>query len=77
MAPRSQLSNGTRSSALDGLPDEAVEKGETGAEYDELLDTIAAVCGAGDSHAFADLHSGDELRVPPEVIRRSADPLMR
>jgi hypothetical protein len=44
-------------------------KGETGAEYDELLDTIAAVCAEDNSSAIVDLYSRDELRVPQELIR--------
>ncbi len=42
--------------------------GETGADYDQLLDTIAAVCTADDPSAIADLYASDELRVPPELI---------
>lgn len=44
-------------------------EGETGAEYDELLDTIAAVCAADDSHAIVELYQSDELRVPQELVR--------
>ncbi len=43
-------------------------KGETGPDYDELLDTIATVCAADEPSAVADLYSIDELRVPPELI---------
>jgi hypothetical protein len=47
---------------------EASYKGQTGADYDELLDTIAAVCATDDPAAVADLYSRGELRVPPELI---------
>jgi hypothetical protein len=47
---------------------EASYKGETGADYDEFLDTIADVCAADDPSAIADLYADDELRVPPERI---------
>ena len=43
-------------------------RGETGPDYDELLDTVAAVCAADDPSAVADLYGCDELRVPPELI---------
>jgi hypothetical protein len=43
-------------------------KRETGADYDDLLDTIADVCAADDPSAVADLYTRDELRVPPELI---------
>jgi hypothetical protein len=47
---------------------DASYKGETGADYDELLDTVAAVCAIDDPSAVADLYASDELRVPPELI---------
>jgi hypothetical protein len=43
-------------------------KGETGADYDELIDTIADVCAGDDPSAVADLYDLDELRVPPGLI---------
>jgi hypothetical protein len=43
--------------------------GETGAEYDEFLDTVAAVCAEDDSSAVVELYGRDELRVPQELIR--------
>lgn len=43
-------------------------KGLAGADYDELIDTIAGVCAAGDSSAVAGLYDLDELRVPPGLI---------
>lgn len=46
---------------------DASYKGRTGADYDELLDTIADVCAADDSSAVADLYARDELRVPEEL----------
>jgi hypothetical protein len=42
-------------------------KGETGADYDKLLDNIAAVCAAADPSAIVDLYDCDELRVPIEL----------
>jgi transglutaminase-like putative cysteine protease len=47
---------------------DASYKGQTGADYDELLDTVADVCAADDLSATADLYARDELRVPPELI---------
>ena len=47
---------------------DASYKGQTGADYDELLDTIADVCAADDPSATAELYACDELRVPPELI---------
>jgi hypothetical protein len=35
---------------------------ETGVDYDELLDTVAAVCAAADDRAVADLYRHDDLR---------------
>jgi hypothetical protein len=43
--------------------------GRTGADYDELLDTVAAVCAAGDPAAVAGLYARDELQVPSELMR--------
>ena len=47
---------------------DASYKGQTGADYDELLDTIADVCAGDDPSAVADLYERDELRVPPGLI---------
>jgi hypothetical protein len=44
-------------------------RGETGPDYDELLDEIAAVCAADDPQAIAAIYARDELRVPEELIR--------
>jgi len=43
-------------------------KGQTGADYDALLDTIADVCATDDLYAIAELYACDELRVPQELI---------
>ena len=55
----------------------AAYRGETGEDYDELLDEIAAVCAADRPAAVASLYSRDDLRVPAQIIncghgRRSA-----
>lgn len=42
--------------------------GKTGADYDDLLDTLAAVCAADDPAAVADLYTHEDLRVPAELI---------
>lgn len=42
--------------------------GETGAEYDELIDMIASVCASDDPSAIRDLYARDELSVPPALI---------
>jgi hypothetical protein len=42
-------------------------KGQTGADYDELLDTVTDVCAGDDPAAVAGLYRRDELRVPPEL----------
>ncbi|MFB7718780.1 transglutaminase domain-containing protein [Nocardia sp. NPDC056100] len=42
--------------------------GETGSEYDELLDTVAAICDQDDITAIAELYARNELRVPPELL---------
>ena len=46
----------------------AAYRGETGEDYDELLDEIAAVCAADDPAAVASLYAHDDLRVPAEII---------
>lgn len=48
---------------------DASYKGETGADYDDLLDVVATVCADGDPAAVADLYARDELRVPSALIR--------
>ncbi len=39
-------------------------RGATGGEYDELIDTVAAVCATDEPDAVAALYARDELRVP-------------
>jgi hypothetical protein len=46
----------------------AAYRGETGEDYDKLLDEIAAVCAADDPAAAASLYAHDDLRVPAEMI---------
>ncbi|HEY7431624.1 MAG TPA: transglutaminase-like domain-containing protein [Streptosporangiaceae bacterium] len=46
----------------------AAYRGETGDDYDELLDELAAVCAADDPAAVASLYAHDDLRVPAEII---------
>ena len=47
---------------------DASYKGQTGADYDDLLDMISDVCAADDPSAVAALYARAELRVPPELI---------
>jgi hypothetical protein len=42
--------------------------GKTGADYDELLDVLAAVCGVDHPAGIAALYAHDEFQVPPELI---------
>jgi hypothetical protein len=42
--------------------------GETGPDYDELLDEVATVCAADDPRAVAALYEHVDLRVPPSMI---------
>jgi hypothetical protein len=44
-------------------------KGTTGAQYDEFIDTIAAVCAAAEPHVVARQYDCEELRVPAELSR--------
>jgi hypothetical protein len=44
-------------------------RGETGAEYDALMDTVAAVCGAADPAAVSRMYASADLQVPPELAR--------
>jgi hypothetical protein len=48
---------------------DASYKGKTGPDYDELLDTIAAVSASDDATAVAALYANDELQVPAELVR--------
>jgi len=43
--------------------------GATGADYDKLIDTVAAVSGADELEGIARLHVREELRVPAELSR--------
>jgi hypothetical protein len=43
-------------------------QGETGPDYDELIDEIAAICAADDASAIAACYAQAELQVPPDVI---------
>jgi hypothetical protein len=44
-------------------------QGETGPDYDQLLDALADACAADDPEAVGALYARDELRVPAELIR--------
>lgn len=44
-------------------------RGLTGADYDKLIDEVAAVCGDAAPGAVASLYGRDEFRVPAELIR--------
>lgn len=48
---------------------EEAYRGETGAEYDNLLDELAAVCQADDSAAIAALYDCHDMMVPAELLR--------
>jgi hypothetical protein len=43
-------------------------RGETGTDYDALIDEIAAVCVTGDESTVAACYARDELQVPPDMI---------
>lgn len=43
--------------------------GRTGPEYDQLIDTVAAVCAADDTTAIAALYASEDLAVPAELGR--------
>jgi Transglutaminase-like superfamily len=44
-------------------------RGETGADYDGLMDTIAGVCARDDPAEVAELYAIEELQVPAEFLR--------
>jgi hypothetical protein len=44
-------------------------RGETGADYDALIDDVAAACAAPEPAAMSALYAIDELRVPDSLIR--------
>jgi hypothetical protein len=43
-------------------------QGTTGADYDELLDILAAACAADDRATIATLYARKELQVPATLI---------
>ncbi|RLP88832.1 MULTISPECIES: transglutaminase-like domain-containing protein [unclassified Micromonospora] len=49
---------------------DASYRGETGADYDALMDTVAAVCASDDLNAVADLYAsaGADLEVPTDLV---------
>ena len=47
----------------------AAYQGETGADYDELIDTITAVCAADDPGALTDLYASEDLAVPAALLK--------
>lgn len=47
----------------------AAYAGETGADYDDLLDTLAAVCAGSDHQQLTDLYRHRDLEVPAELLR--------
>ena len=47
----------------------AAYQGQTGPDYDELIDEVATACASDDSRHVADLYSRPELRVPAELIQ--------
>jgi len=42
--------------------------GETGPEYDDLMDTIATTCASDDPAALRALYASEDLAVPPALI---------
>jgi hypothetical protein len=44
-------------------------RGETGPDYDALMDRIATVCAADDPSAVAGLYAAEDFTVPPELAR--------
>jgi hypothetical protein len=48
---------------------EASYEGKTGPDYDELIDTIAAVCAADDPGAVANLYASEDLAVPTALLQ--------
>ena len=46
----------------------AAYNNETGADYDDLLDTLAQVCDADDPGALCALYAHVDFRVPPDMI---------
>ncbi len=48
---------------------DASYKGETGPEYDALIDTAAATCASDDPMALRSLYASEDLSVPQPLIR--------
>lgn len=44
-------------------------KGDTGPEYDALIDTIAAVCATDDPDAVTNLYASEDLTVPTALLQ--------
>ncbi|HZM79247.1 MAG TPA: hypothetical protein VFC19_26245 [Candidatus Limnocylindrales bacterium] len=53
---------------------EASSKGETGADYDRLMDVIAQTCAADDPAEVAGLYRNEDLEVPRSPVMRFARP---
>lgn len=47
---------------------DASYKGETGPDYDALIDAIATVCASNDPSAFRDLYASHDLSVPIDML---------
>jgi len=47
---------------------DASYQGKTGPDYDALIDTVAAVCAAGDQAAVAGLYASEDLAVPAALL---------
>jgi hypothetical protein len=47
----------------------AAYAGQTGPDYDELIDEVAAACASDSPRQVADLYSRPELRVAAELIQ--------
>jgi Transglutaminase-like superfamily len=47
---------------------DASYKGETGADYDQLIDQVAVACASDDPSVAVELYRRDELQVPPALI---------
>jgi hypothetical protein len=47
----------------------AAYAGQTGPDYDQFIDEVAAVCASDSPRRIADLYSRPELRVPAELIQ--------
>ena len=48
---------------------DASYKGETGPDYDELIDRVATTCAADDPAAIRALYATEDLAVPQSMIR--------